>query len=139
MISAASTFTPGASVRDKVLAALSRGVEAGARIVAEEARNLAPVDTGALRASIEARPAEQDQDVGGSGDARTAIVVATVPYASYVEYGTGQKGESSAGAGPGPYDPNWPGMVAQPFMRSALDGRREDVIDAINAEVRGAF
>lgn len=139
MISVAATFTPGASVRDRVLAALSRGVEAGAQIVAEEARMLVPVDTGELRDSIEARPAEQDRDASGSGDARTAVVVAAAPHAFYVEYGTGQAGESSAGAGPGPYDPNWPGMVAQPYMRPALDTKRTEVLDVINQEVAGAL
>ena len=48
-------------------------------------------------------------------------------------------GEGSAGAGPGPYDPNWPGMEALPYMRPPLDTRRDDVFAAIAEEVAGAL
>jgi hypothetical protein len=47
-----------------------------------------------------------------------------------VEFGTGRRGASSAGAGPYSYDPNWPGMVAQPYMRPALDTARPQILAA---------
>lgn len=133
MISATSTFTPGASVRDKVLAALARGVEAGARIIAEEAKATVTVDTGDVQSKIEAREAVI------AGDTASADVVSGSDHGGYLEFGTGQRGESSAGAGPGPYDPNWPGMVASPYLRPALDTKRAEVMDAINQEVAGAL
>jgi hypothetical protein len=59
----------------------------------------------------------------------SAAVVFDSPHAAYVEYGTGQRGEASAGAGDGPYDPNWPGMVAQPFLRPATDLSRPAIVE----------
>ena len=50
---------------------------AGAQVVAADARKRAPVSTGALAASIRVENAEEG-----------AQVVATVPYARFVEYGT---------------------------------------------------
>lgn len=60
-------------------AAIDRGARAYADAVADLAEQLAPVDTGALRESIHV----EDGDVDGSYK-----VVASVPYAVYVEYGT---------------------------------------------------
>lgn len=54
------------------------GVEAAAQAVAAVAREKAPVDTGALRDSISVVEAE-----GNSRD-----VIADVPYANFVEFGT---------------------------------------------------
>lgn len=132
MIQATATFRPGA-LPPSIMAAVARGVTRAAEMVAEEARMLVPVDTGALSASIEAREADVDASTA------TAKVVAGEPYAAYVEYGTGQRGSASPGAGPGPYDPAWPGMAAQPYMRPAIDTRRSDALSAIAEEVRGAF
>ena len=64
--------------------------------VLEEARQGAPVDTGALVASLEA--------VLDSGFGAPAVSVqATVPYAGFVEFGTYKD-------------------AAQPYLRPALDG-----------------
>jgi HK97 gp10 family phage protein len=62
--------------------------------VAETARAICPVDTGALRDSI----------VSHAGDSTTAEaeIVAEVPYAAFVEFGTSL-------------------MEAQPYLRPALD------------------
>lgn len=133
MIGATAIFTPGAAVRDRVLAALARGVTRGAELVAEEARLTVTVDTGDVQSKIEARPSTIE------GESATAVVVSGSDHGGYLEYGTGQRGEGSAGAGPGPYDPNWPGMVAQPYLRPAIDTRRTEVIEAIHAEVKGAL
>lgn len=95
----------------KIVAAVRESCEA----VVGEAQAIAPVDTGQLRDSI------QTASVELVGTTVRGEVEATAPYAAYVEFGTGQRGEASAGAGPGPYNPNWPGMPAQPYMRPALD------------------
>lgn len=86
-------------------AAIDRGVEKGAEQIAELARQLAPVDTGALRESIHVEPAE-------NGVVR---VVASVPYAVYVEYGTAR-------------------MAAQPFLTPAT--QHTNVLAAIAIEMR---
>lgn len=133
MIGATATFTPGAVDASRILAAVSAGVALGAKIIEEEAKSICPVDTGALQASIQAQEPLED------GNQVTAEIVATADYAAYVEYGTGERGAASAGAGEGPYSPHWPGMAAQPYMRPPLDTRRGDVFDAIAQEVAGAL
>jgi HK97 gp10 family phage protein len=103
-----------------VVAAVTESAEA----VAAEAQTIVPVDTGELRDSIAAGP------VALIGTTVQGSVEATAPYAAYVEFGTGQRGEASAGAGPGPYSPDWPGMPAQPYMRPALDTARPAILEA---------
>lgn len=133
MISASFSFTPGTVNAAALIAAVGAGVAAGAKIIADEAKITVPIDTGALQASIGAQDAVVD------GNTATALVTAGESYAPYVEFGTGQRGMESAGAGEGPYSPHWPGMVAQPYMRPALDTRRNDVFEAIAQEVAGAL
>lgn len=94
-------------------------VEQSAEIVLEEAEALVPVDTGELR---ESGHVEMISDT-------IAAVVFDSPHAAFVEYGTGIRGEASPGAGEGPYDPNWPGMVAQPYLRPALDTARPAIVE----------
>lgn len=71
-----------------VVAALARSKEMGdltlaqARAVADKAREIAPVDTGAYRASIRAEP------VTSRRRTRYARVVADDPKAAWVEFGT---------------------------------------------------
>lgn len=90
------------AIRAGLRAATGRGVQRAAEHVADLARQLTPVDTGALRASIrvEAGPSETSRAVvaGGSG----------VDYAVFVEYGTSR-------------------MAAQPFMTPAAKAIRVDV------------
>jgi HK97 gp10 family phage protein len=133
MIGATATFTPGAVDAGTILAAVVAGVAIGAKIIEEEAKSICPVDTGALQASIQA------QEPVTEGNQVTAEIIAGEHYAAYVEYGTGERGAASAGAGEGPYSPHWPGMAAQPYMRPPLDTRRGDVFDAIAQEVAGAL
>jgi HK97 gp10 family phage protein len=90
-----------------------KAVESSAKIVAEEARILVPVDTGALRASIKS-------SVEVKGTNVTGYVIAATHYAMYVEFGTGIAGASSPGSGPYAYNMSWPGMRAQPYLRPAL-------------------
>ena len=62
--------------------------------IAQVAQGLAPVDTGALQESIVAHP--------GAEATATSEIVAEVPYAAFVEFGTSL-------------------MPAQPYLRPALD------------------
>jgi hypothetical protein len=59
--------------------AAMKAAEQAAEYVAERARVYCPVDTGDLKASIKAVP---------SMNRRVWNVLATIPYAGYVEYGT---------------------------------------------------
>ncbi len=86
-------------------------------MIQQTAQGYVPVDTGNLRESITVSVEETGSTVVGR-------VSTDVEYAAYVEYGTGMRGMESAGAGAGPYNPNWPGMPAQPYMRPALDEAR---------------
>ena len=107
-----------------VVPRLVAAVEDASLSVMFEAQALVPVDTGELQSSIGTGPVEL------VGSVVRGTVEANAPYAAYVEYGTGQRGEASAGAGPGPYSPSWPGMPAQPYMRPALDTARPAILDA---------
>ena len=98
-------------------------VEQGAEIVLEEAEAIVAVDTGALRESGHV------ELVVSSGPQPSAAVVFDEPYAAYLEYGTGVRGAASPGAGEGPYDPNWPGMASQPYLRPALDTARPAIVE----------
>ncbi len=67
---------------NKVIAENTRDV---AKLMEAEAKKLVPVDTGRLRASIQARR------LGTVRAGITYSLVATAPYASDVEYGTGRQ------------------------------------------------
>jgi HK97 gp10 family phage protein len=73
-------------------AAIDRGAKAYAEAVRDLAEQLAPYDTGALRESIHVEPGDR---------AGAYQVVASVPYAVHVEYGTAR-------------------MAAQPFLTPAM-------------------
>lgn len=92
-----------------------------------EAQALVRVDTGDLQAKIHMTVTLSGQNVTGS-------VIADSDHAAYVEFGTGIRGASSEGAGPYPYDPLWPGMVAQPFLRPALDGSHPNILLAFRRQ-----
>jgi HK97 gp10 family phage protein len=81
--------------------AIDVGVEETAQQVHDTARALVPVDTGALRTSIEVFGA------GGSGE-RTVQAGQSLDYAAHVEYGTAQ-------------------APAQPFMTPAAEQHRADL------------
>jgi len=132
MISATATFTPASGLQDRLMAALQSGVVAGAKLIQAEAQRIVPVRTGDLRESIEVG------DVQSNGPLAVVEVSAGTDHAFFVEYGTGQRGAASAGAGSGPYSESWPGMAARPYMRPALVTVESDVIEAVAQEVRNA-
>lgn len=118
MVRATAQYTPRGSIGQFIAAKISPAVleatnDVG-RIVLAEAQAIVPVDTGELRDSghVEVRETERSA---------VADVIFDAPHASFVEYGTGIRGAESAGAGPYPYSPTWPGMPAQPYLRPAID------------------
>jgi HK97 gp10 family phage protein len=145
---ATATFKPAnmAGLLAKVAAGLYAGVAEAAALVEGEAKTLCPVgETGDLQRSIDTVITRGINAVTGS-DAALSTGLYTVsariephmPYAAYVEFGTGRRGGASEGAGAGPYMFDWEGMVAQPYMRPALDGQRENVIAIVQAAVADA-
>lgn len=129
----------------KVGTGLYDGVSQAAAKIEGEAKQLCPVDTGALQASIstEITRGIQNMVAGGSLASSMFGVSARVAphqfYAAYVEFGAGVRGMSSAGAGPGPYNPHWKGMAAQPYMRPALDNNKDAAVDIIAMAVKNAL
>ena len=61
------------------------------------------------------------------------------PHAAYVEFGTGMRGaQSTDAAAGGRYDPDWPGMAAQPYMYPAAQRARVGFAERMMAEAVGA-
>ncbi|WP_044737057.1 HK97-gp10 family putative phage morphogenesis protein [Geobacillus kaustophilus] len=113
--------------------ALRTGVLQAAKKVQGDAKDLCPVgeeDGGTLRNSIQASVEEKGGKVVGK-------VSTNVYYAPYVEFGTGQRGESSPS--PPKYDgqlnyrQDWVGMVAQPYLYPAAK-QNEEIVPKIVAQ-----
>lgn len=128
---ASATFRAGdfARLEDLLVPRLVKGASDAAHAVLDISQGLVPVDTGALKASVAT-------SVEWVGKRVTGYVTYGAYYAAYVEFGTGRRGSSSAGAGPYPYNQNWPGMVAQPYVRPALDIGRTQIFDAFRAALQ---
>ncbi len=129
MISARAQFTPrgdlGQFVSVKVKPGVQASVDAALQLIQQAAQLHCPVDTGALRDSITAESQETGSTIVGN-------VGPHMPYADYVEYGTGQKGDPAA---PYPHVASWPGMVAQPYMRPALDESKGAILDLFKSNI----
>ncbi len=129
---ASATFRPrgdlGRWVETNITPAVINGVKASCELVQKSAQALCPVATGALKASI-------TTEIDDSGKTVVGRVSPHTFYAPYVEFGTGIRGAASPGAGPGPYALHWAGMVAQPYMRPALDESRRAVLDTFRGEI----
>jgi HK97 gp10 family phage protein len=103
------------AIRAGLPGAIERGVVRAADHVADLARQLAPVDTGALRDSIRVEPGDTPTSrkvVAGGG---------AVAYAAHVEYGTADS-------------------PAQPFMTPAVEqiDVEIEIADEVRQLVRGA-
>lgn len=131
MISATATFTPKSAaqlVSSKISPAVYASVQAAGELIRDEAKMLCPVETGALQASIES-------EVTDNGDTITASVGPRgIHYAAFVEFGTGERGAASEGAGAGPYG-NTAGQAAQPYMRPAIDSSREAIRELFRSQI----
>ena len=101
---------------------LTASLVSGALLIANKAKELAPIKTGTLRRSIhvgghtELTPDYGDgagyEDLGEPGSLR-AIVGTNLEYAPYQEYGTSR------------------GVPAHPYMKPAMDTQRDKVLEAI--------
>jgi len=95
---------------------LQQAAEKGAEIIAEEARRLAPRDTGALAEGIGVQPGRLQQ-----GRAQMNIGPGKAEwYGELVEIGTEK-------------------MAAQPYLRPALDGKAEEAKDAVADALRDSL
>jgi len=126
-------------------------VETGAKLVQARAKSLAPVRTGAMRNTIITQSSIED------GEA-VAEVIATSPYAGFVEFGTGPKGAASAKILPDGMDmpaskykdTGWflppdivkatgihytTGQPAQPFMMPAILSEQEKLKKVVGKSV----
>jgi len=126
---ATSKFTPGSLSRLEaiIVPRLIRATEGAVGAVLSEAVALVPRDTGELASSGQTA-------VTWQGQAVTGTVAFTAAHAGFVEFGTGIRGAESAGAGPVNYNPAWPGMPAQPYLRPAIDTARPVIIDLYRGE-----
>ena len=129
-ISAVATYRPrstaGQFIAAKVTPAVTASVQASANVILDRSQELVPVGTGELKASGHV-------EVDESG--RVARVVYDSNHSAYVEFGTGQAGAASAWAGGGPYDPNWPGMAAQPYLRPAYEESKPGILDLFRSQI----
>ena len=131
---ATATFKP----RDisGMLEKIATGAANGVLEVATQGQALsqlyAPVDTGALRESIQVK-----SDLG-----ETSAQASWGPgmyYSAFLEYGTGIRGSESPEAGPYPYDMNWPGLSPRPYMRPAMDEIRITAMDTVAEAIKSAL
>ena len=134
MLSVTSQFAPRSGIGRFASVVMSpravAAVQESCELVQTIAQGYCPVDTGALQASITvAEPNIGDASVTGS-------VGPNMPYASYVEYGTGRRGDPSA-----PYEhvQSWAGMVAQPYMRPAKDEAKGQIKDIFIRQLGGPW
>lgn len=118
------------------------------KLVQGEAKELCPVDTGDLRQSIVT-------DIKTGQSKVTGKISTNNEYASYVEFGTGRKGEASGeDKYPGPLaykqdkwlvnipdiGPRWiEGQPAQPFLYPSLKNNEDIVIQGIKRDFRKAI
>lgn len=100
--------------------ALRKGLMKAGKQVQGTAKRLCPVDTGQLRNSIEVAEMENGVSIGTN-----------VEYAPYVEYGTGQKGDTSVA-----HREDWPGMPPQPFLYPALKANEENVVATVKSTLQ---
>jgi HK97 gp10 family phage protein len=129
VISARAQFTPRSSTGQFINAFISpavvASVQASLDMVENAAKGYCPVDTGALRDSI-------TSEISTSGKTVVGKVGPHMPYADYVEYGTGRRGDPGAPYG---HVMSWPGMVAKPYMRPAFDESKGKIVDLFGAQI----
>ncbi len=129
--------------RRKVKAKLERvskkALTLAATLVENDAKGLAPIDTGGLINSI-------SYAVKVSGKEAVAHVGASVHYAYYVEFGTGEHAEKGNGRQGGWFyqtpDKKWhftKGSKPQPFLRPAFRENREEIKKIIRQVFREGF
>lgn len=107
----------------------SKSVERNIKLIQAEAKTLCPVDTGALRNSIETEAKIEGNKITGE-------VFTNINYSAYVEFGTGQVGEqTSTDPVDVTYKQEWLGMKAQPFLYPAYKDNKDIVIKNISEDL----
>lgn len=93
-----------------------------------QAKGLAPVDTGTLRNSIK---------MNYDSNKKEGKVYTNNEYATYVEFGTGVRGNGSYPDSNKSltYNQNWKGQVAQPYMYPALQHGKSLVAETLKQEI----
>ena len=93
-----------------------------------QAKGLAPVDTGTLRNSIR---------MNYDSNKKEGKVYTNNEYATYVEFGTGIRGNGSYPDSNKnlTYNQNWKGQVAQPYMYPALQHGKSLVTETLKQEI----
>ncbi len=133
MISARAVFTPRSSLGQfipvKIVPGVKASVQASCDLIEQTAKLYCPVDTGDLKDSITSEVTESGSTVVGK-------VGPHMPYADYVEYGTGSKGDPAA---PYAHVESWPGMKAQPYMRPALDEGKPAILDLFKSNISSSI
>lgn len=128
-LSAKATFRPrnglGQFVDTVVTPAVRASVQASANLIQEAAQRYCPVETGALRDSITVELSETGKTVVGT-------VAPHTDYASYVEYGTGRRGDPAV-----PHTDK-PGQSPQPYMRPAMDESKGAILDLFRSNISTA-
>ena len=95
---------------------LAKAAEQGADVIAEEAKRIAPRDSGDLAEGIHAEPGRLKQ-----GRAVMNVGIGKKEwYGAFVEFGTEK-------------------MAAKPFLRPAFDTKKEEATEAVARVLRDAF
>lgn len=113
---------------------LENSMKKNIKLVQAEAKTLCPVDTGELRNSIVSDAYKRGNEVIGE-------VYTHSDHAAYVEFGTGQVGESTNTNTKVDvsYREDWVGMEAQPYMYPALHDKKGEVLLNIVNDLRRAI
>lgn len=122
---------------DRMADAIMAAVTAGAMVIQNEAKALAPVRSGTLRRSIVI------EKIDKSSSGATVAIGPSEPYGKYIEFGTGVYAEGGGGrqtpwtfqAGDGSWVTTR-GMKPKPFMRPAYDSKRTEALKEIEATLR---
>lgn len=135
ILKATARYTPragsGQFVKAVITPAATASVKASCQMIFDRSQELVAVRTGELKASGKVVIEEGEATVSGK-------VVYDNGHAGYVEFGTGIAGASSPGAGSFPYDPEWPGMVAQPFLRPAYEESKPAILELFRSNISTA-
>jgi hypothetical protein len=132
---ASATFRPSntASFVSRIASGAADGVLNAVNAGQAISQSIVPVRTGELRDDISVKSGLEDTSAWAAWGPDSVL------YRYYVEFGTGKRGAASAGAGPGPYSSTWPGMVAQPYQRPAMDEMRGQAVDIVAASIKSAL
>jgi len=110
------------NLEEKLSNALDEALNEIAEKISSDARNFAPVDTGALRKSIriEKKGKLRVSVVAGGGGVINPKTGREVDYAGYVEFGTSR-------------------MSPQPYMQPALEKNKDEILRIVKEKVLEVF